>query len=133
MNMVDFLSSITSSPLSQWRDKDRKTGIQVPLDVGICLEEENVWLICLPIANHSLVLLHSHASLLRLPSFVCDPPRTCHQLCYSSKAHHMSQEPSCETWQAIGLLHAQENLPGCHLDSCEVDIVLQFFIYTSFL
>lgn len=125
--MADFSSQITLSPLSQWRDKDRKTGIQVLLDVGICSEEENMWLVCLPIANHSLVLLHPHTSPLPLPSFVCDPPRTCHQLCYFSKAYCKSQEPSRETWQAIGFLHAQENLPGCHLDSCEVETLSTIF------
>lgn len=52
MNMVDFLSQITSSPLRQWRDKDRNTGIQVLLNVVICSEEENVGLVCFPTANH---------------------------------------------------------------------------------
>lgn len=36
MNMADFLSQIASYPLRQWRDKDRNTGIQVQLYVGIC-------------------------------------------------------------------------------------------------
>lgn len=134
MNMAYLSSPVSSSPLSRWRDKDRNTGIQVPLEVGIFSEEENVWLVCLPIKNHSPVLLYPHTSPLPLSSFVCDCPRSCHQLCYSSKAYCMSPEPSCDTWQAIGLLNAQENLPGSHLDSCEVETLrVQFFIYIYFL
>lgn len=45
--------------------------------------------------------------------------------------------PACsrktyETWQAIGFLHGQQNLPKCHLDSCELETLqAQFFTYAS--
>lgn len=72
MNMADFLFQITFSPLRHWRDKDRNTGIQVPLDDGICSEEENV-------SGKSLLsCLHPHTFLIPLSSVVCDPTGTCH-------------------------------------------------------
>lgn len=97
MSMVDFLSQTASSPLRQWRDKDRNTGIQVLLDVGICSEEENVCLVYFPIANHSCL--------------VCIPPAS--SLLFCMRSH--KNLPSTVLFQQ-DLLHVPEtlvwNLPG---------------------
>lgn len=70
MNMADFLFQTISSPLRQWREKDRNTGIQVPLDVGICSEEENICLVSFRIANHSCLFILTHPCFLSPPLYV---------------------------------------------------------------